>query len=464
MKFLAILCVAFVLTLSVSGVRAQSYWKVTHSDVWASMPDYVDSIICFTSVSCKGNVCTASGLVISDPVTGGYKRLTMFRSNDGGNTWNEQLFNAPYPLWLTNQGFHKVQQIDSLHAVAIADDGYVVRTSDAGNTWVQLQYPVHRELSDIDFSDSLTGIVIGIGLDSEVFTTSDGGTTWTDRTPPGTYQLGTCRSLGNGRFRFLQYGHGTIYRTNDNFQSVDTLPSVFDSISDPTYHNTIEHCTFSSGDTILAYGRDWPADTNDLSGGYGLIVRSVDDGNTWEKPFIYPTIKINDIRMTTALDRDTIYAAGFSNYHILKSIDRGATWECDTLIFDTGYMPFSCWGITMAPDGHPIGSFGYLIFPRSSVLVRGVDHLAKVDIVEKIQYYTYIYPNPASTLVKISSIDHSAPYRLIDVLGNEVRRGVLSAEGAASINVSSLSSGVYELILDYYDLTFCAGNVMVLKQ
>ncbi|MBS1902589.1 MAG: T9SS type A sorting domain-containing protein [Bacteroidetes bacterium] len=434
---------------------------MTHSDSWVSSTGHLDSLICFTSLSCKGNNCTAGAIITTDPNHAVSKRLTIFRSNDGGVSWHEQPFQIQYPLFLTNSGITKIQQIDSLHAVGIADAGYVIRTTDAGITWRKLPFPVNRQLSDIDYSDSLTGIVVGVGLDSEVFTTTDGGSTWTDRTQPGYSYLCSCRSFGNGVFRFFRIGHGPIYTTRNNFKTVDSSKLIFDSLSDPKNHYDIENCTYTSGDTILAYGRLWPKDTVDIGGGYGLIMRSTDGGVTWEKPSIYPTSKISYVTKTTPLDRDTIYADGFSNFNILFSTDRGASWRSDTIIVDTSFSPSACWGLAMTGDGHPIASFSFDIFPRASILSRGRSGLSHVEVVEKIRYYTYCYPNPAHNVVHISSIDHSNRYGLYDIFGRVVARGVLSAEGTADIDVSHLPPGMYAVVLEYFDLQFCAGKIVV---
>ncbi|MBS1904043.1 MAG: T9SS type A sorting domain-containing protein [Bacteroidetes bacterium] len=441
--------------------RAQLLWHVTHTDSWVSPSGHLDSLVCFTSVSCKGNICTAAAIVTTDPNQYVDKRLTMFRSEDGGASWKEQSFDIQYPMWLTNFGFTKVQQVDPLCAVGIADNGFVVKTTDGGQSWKLMPFPVQHQLADIDFSDSLTGIVVGIELDSEIFTTTDGGNTWTDRTKPGYYNLCSCRSFGHGEFRFFRYGRGQIYTTYDNFQTVDSTALIFDSVSDPKYYNDLVNCTFTAGDTILAYGRHWPSDTVDPSGGYGMIMRSTDGGKSWEQPFVFPTIKINDVTMTTDLDRDTIYAGGFSNHNLLVSTDRGASWRCDTIVIDTSYTPFSCWGLTMTGDEHLVASFSPVTNHSFSILARSSSVLSHVDVVEKIQYYTYVYPNPADRMVHISSIDRSNPYHVFDILGREVAQGVLSAEGTADLDVSQMPAGVYEVLLQYYELECCAGKIIV---
>lgn len=454
--------VAFAFALFAANANAQISWTVAHTDDWWSGSGHLDSNVCFTGVSCAGNTCTAAAIVTTDPNGSPARRITFFRSTDAGRTWNERPMNVPYPPILYNQGLQKVEQIDSLNSIAFGAQGFIVKTSDGGNSWHAANPPVLRDILDMDFADSLNGILIGVGSDSVIFTTSDGGNAWTDRTSliSGGY-FWKCRSFGNGRFSIFKLGHGPIYTTIDNFRTVDSTVPIFDSLSDPKYHNVLMGCTLTAGDTLLAYGTHWPKDTNELGAGYGMIMRTIDGGKTWEKPFIYPTIQINLIDKSTSLDRDTIYAAGASNNFILMSTNRGASWQCDTILLDTSYAPYYCWGISVSGDGHPIASFGFVPFVASSLLVRGEFESSHVEVVEKIRYFTSVYPNPSSSSATIVTINRSNPYYVYDMLGREIMAGMLSASGQTRIDVSGLSRGIYNLVFDYYDLRFSAGKIVV---
>ncbi|HYM20176.1 MAG TPA: T9SS type A sorting domain-containing protein [Candidatus Kapabacteria bacterium] len=457
-----IVFVVFALTILIVSAKAQVVWNVTHSDDWWSASGNLDSNICFTSVSCNGDNCTAAGRLVADPNNIPEASIVIYRSNDGGKSWERQPFDIPFIGQTINHGITKLVQIDSLNVVGIADLGYVIRTTDGGQSWHKQTPPVYRNLIDIDFSTPSTGIVLGAGFDSLIFTTTDGGATWINRTISGS-DFYSCRSFGSGAFRFYKYGHGPIYTTRDNFKTIDSSKEIFDSITDHGYHYLLMNCTYTAGDTILAYGKFWPKDTVDPFGGYGMIMRTTNGGNSWEKPFIYPTIKIGQVDQTTTLDRDTIYAAGLENYNFLRSTDRGATWQCDTILMDTSYNPYTCWGLTITGDGHPVASFSYIPIQYSSVLTRGEFVKSHVDVIEKIVYNTRIYPNPTSGKVNISSIVGSDPYRLVDIFGREVMSGKLSDQGTTTLDVSSLSQGMYELILYHFDLRFSAGKIVVMK-
>jgi photosystem II stability/assembly factor-like uncharacterized protein len=117
----------------------------------------------------------------------------IWHTEDGGNSWNEQLF--PDDIGL----IHRIYFIDSLKgwAVGIRNDSiaYLVNTycaayytGDGGQTWVEQFSPdLKLVFTDICFTDSSHGWIVGFKSSSgetggTVFRTRDGGENW-DRIP-----------------------------------------------------------------------------------------------------------------------------------------------------------------------------------------------------------------------------------------------------------------------------------------
>src|SRR5207253_1542863 len=119
--------IAIFLSLTVLplGSKSQTIWHVTHPDVIGNTK-YV-----FTAMSGKNQWFTAAANVrdYSDSSHRPYDwRLVFLRSNDGGETWQEQ---APNVTRRRDQFYgwvRRIDQIDSLSVVAIGDSGYVLRT------------------------------------------------------------------------------------------------------------------------------------------------------------------------------------------------------------------------------------------------------------------------------------------------------------------------------------------------
>jgi hypothetical protein len=239
-----------------------------------------------------------------------------------------------------------------------------------------------------------------------------------------------------------------------------------DSIADPKYRYVFSRCDFGKDDLIIAHGTYWPSDTVSIFGGNPTIMRSTDGGYTWGKPFVDSSTYLARIMYLTSLDRDTILGGGGDDFHYVMSTDRGTTWKIDSIRIDTNYKPYNCFGIQMLQDGHPIAIFGPVGSPALlSIIVRGEYEQSHVEVIERIIYYTYIYPNPSSGIVNIESIDKSgAPVYVTDILGREVKRSTLSSDGKLRLDLSFLPHGIYNVLLNHYGKTFSVGKVALTLQ
>jgi photosystem II stability/assembly factor-like uncharacterized protein len=104
-------------------------------------------------------------------VVGGNDRTmsaTVMKTQDGGVTWQ--------PLTIPAQAKY-LRSLDFVgnHAWAVGHNGTIIQSSNGGNTWTMQSSNVNTTLYDVDFSDTLHGLVAG---DSYVLYTHDGGNTW----------------------------------------------------------------------------------------------------------------------------------------------------------------------------------------------------------------------------------------------------------------------------------------------
>ncbi len=114
---------------------------------------------------------------------------TVALSLDSGNTWK----------WMTVKGFEKtdfrdIEAFDETSAVimGISEPAYILRTSDAGETW-KVVYENKTKgmfLDAMEFWNIMSGIVIGDPIDNKIFIarTFDGGIHWKD-IPPTNYPV-----------------------------------------------------------------------------------------------------------------------------------------------------------------------------------------------------------------------------------------------------------------------------------
>jgi photosystem II stability/assembly factor-like uncharacterized protein len=404
----------------------------------------------FIAFSSKGNYCTAATLENAD--TFGIHGMTTVRiifqhSTDGGWTWQRQDPGLPQRLVDNIYDLRAIDQIDSLHAIAVGDTGVglVLRTSDGGQSWQQLNFTPHAAPFVVSFANAREGLIVGADSSrthNAIFTTTDGGDHWSVA-PLHATALFSARAYGHGMFRFFKAGKGTVYTTRDNFQTIDSTKPIFDTLVYVNGHvRVLDNCQFGSGDTMVAYGEDMIVDT-DIN--YALIWRSSDAGQSWQE-VLDTNDMLEGVTCVTDIDRDTVLAGcNAADQKILFSPDRGATWRIDTLLFDAADAGHSisdayfCRGIGLTPAGTLVGAFGYTI----SSLIVGHIPTASVRASDSIAQDDIIFPNPATDVVKITTHDIHHSVVLIDVVGREVLRGVTAADGSLTLDISRLPAGVY---------------------
>ncbi len=451
----ALACLTFA-----SGARAQSFASGSNAQYrWRAVhPSRVgDRSFAFTALSCKGETCSAAALVVDHSQAPWSIRIIFFRSVDGGQSWVEQ--DAGLQLTTTNMQIRDIQQIDSMNAVAVGDSGLFFRTTDGGGTWVRSNF-TNRNLFNAHFSDPSTGIAIA-NLDTNVFTTTDGGKHWSGFIFPEILWPIRGHSYGAGKFRVITYYAGPLYTTFDGFKTVDTswLYPMADTI------HGITDCNFGPGENMVAYG----VLSVNRKNNYSELTRSPDGGKNWTEILLSDSA-VPYLTVMSSLEENPVFVGGMGRAKILRSDDHGLTWRPDTTIFvnDTGTYALTSnsyvRSVAVTHSGHPVACFSGWLNGSDGMLMRGEFAPMSVEAYERIVYNTYLYPNPATQKVTVTSIDQSRPVHIIDVLGREVLRGELDSRGQATFDVSSLPRGIYAVMLDHFGRLLSVGKVAVVAK
>lgn len=454
-----------ILLLAVLGLlteaRAQFVWELNHP-----MRDTQFEYL-FDDVSCFKDDCTAGALIRPVPYnpSDSYKQV-LFRTKDGGRTWEMQDPQLPPICCVDQYQLRIVQQIDSLNIVGIGDSGLVIRSFDAGVTWERQVAPTQHRLATVHFADLLNGIITsksdtaGGGI---ILTTTDGGKNWSQVVYPFDY-IGNgfiaSQCFGSGMYAVMPLGYtAPIYLTKDNWSNVKKLEVVNEGL-DSLFRPYLVGFKFKGThqDTILTYGAYWgPRDTFNFTQN-GLIRRSVDAGQTWEKPHILPEGKVGEyvpmwtIPYVAGFNRDTLIACGIpsnSIYHV--STDFGRTWKKDTITasdtntFGQKVLPDWCRGLSWSKN-HPIAIYGDPV--GASYIIVGHHNQSKIEIATTLNYTQRIYPNPTSDILYIASVEASTPFHIKDMLGRTVIEGMVGNRTDIAVDVSALSSGVYLVFVD----------------
>ena len=345
---------------------------------------------------------------------------------------------------------YDIEQIDSVHAMAVGQFGITVRTSDNWNTWrtdtvvlSPLIVFAHDTqaigFSGVDFSTPAEGCLIDEG-DGLVFSTVDSGLHCIRRTAYG-------HSYGNGMFREIRFVANnnvpdTILTTHDDWATSDT--ALF-TLNGPFLNGDLlpSYFYFGPGDT-LAYSafRYDSTGTNPISGYNEIptVVRSTDLGLHWEELPV-PRTHGQCGWYISALDQQTIVVAGYDSLgEILVSRDRGTTWELDTVPLDDGHSYYRIHSIGVTGSGGIIASivldtnsFTY----NSGVLAYLEPIPSSVTPTVSTQQNLTLYPNPATNVLNL--VSPAGTISISDPLG----RSYAVPRNGDALDISTLPPGVY---------------------
>lgn len=440
--YLGILFLLANLTLP-TGLRAQYLWHIV-------LPDHVDTIYRgINSISCSGESCTALEVLYSTNINSADSNVILY-STDGGLVWTA-IGSLPQRIYDSDESiglyFDALVQIDSLTAIAVDNDaGVILRSFDGWKTWIEDSSLYEAFLNnilvnaasvyDIDFANASEGMMNeGYGF---YLSTVDSGKHWKQII----FHLSTSyHSYGGGMFRVFSPPN-TIFTTHDNWDTIDT---TFISENGPLADTSFSPggLIFGNGDTLAIEGARW--DKTDFNHSIAMAF-STDLGAHWTE---LPLPRENGIYYSsfslTRIDWDHIVIAGLDSVgRILQSTDRGASWELDTVKLSDGVPYYNISNTAVTGSGRVIAS----ILPDASNL--GSSSLAYLEPVsssvetwERTVYGTHLYPNPATDILNIQSVEENLPVHIFDVLGREVANANLSSTGTVTLNISTLPRGIY---------------------
>jgi len=188
--------------------------------------------------------------------------------------------------------------------VAVGERGAVLRSTDSGRTWLRCPVPTRATLTAVAFAADRTHGWI-VGHDATILATTDGGLTWTAQ--HATDQLDTslltvCALDAQTVIAAGAYGQGFV--THDGGQTWQAIHPY-----DEDLH--LNALVLSPPGTLL------------LVGERGLLLRSTDQGVTWQRvgsPYessFYGLLHLGGASML---------AHGLRG-HLIRSDDDGQTWQ-----------------------------------------------------------------------------------------------------------------------------------------
>jgi photosystem II stability/assembly factor-like uncharacterized protein len=176
----------------------------------------------------------------------------IYKTTDGGINWTSFIISSGSPF--------KFYFLNSITGWCVGYGGTVLKTTNAGLTWVKQTINTTNFIKDVHFTNTVEGWVVG--QNGSTFKTTDGGTSWIQTGNAGSNQLHCVRFLtsmigfaGSDQGLFKTIDGGSSWNAETTFNLLASLPNA----------QVIE--IFNSNELVVT--------------SYGNITKSLDGGNTW---------------------------------------------------------------------------------------------------------------------------------------------------------------------------------------
>ncbi len=264
--------------------------------------------------------------------------------------------------------FKAVDAVDDNTAYVVGDGGIILKTTDAGLSWRQLNNPATGWLRDVKFPvDASTGWAIG--QNGAVLHTTDGGSSWTPQTLPDgfTGYLWAMDAWDNTRAN-IAGGGSRVYRTTTAgaVWQLSDAPGEFNMLdinygtANAVYATAWNDTFFTSDNNGASWIRRYPGTGVNLNsvdfrsdmlgwvvGNGGKIIRSTNAGDNWTTQTSGTGADLNG---TSFVDDYVGWAVGGGGT-IRWTVNAGDTWDAqaspvlDTLLHVDMVDAYGGWAV-----------------------------------------------------------------------------------------------------------------------
>ena len=219
----------------------------------------------------------------------------LYKSFDTGTSWNRMTFNgSPNPY---SFGYYTYEPVDETTAFMSGYQGSIIKTTNAGNTWIATNTNSTDVFRVLNFADETTGYAAGgegfsFNLINAIYKTTDGGNNWSVIRPrAGDISIGNIRFVSPDTGFVFGYFNGaaSILKTTDGGTSFT-----------PSY---------TGGSAVMFQSGDFYNSKLGIGvGNDGLIVMTNDGGETW---VTQENVAPETLIWAHYVDENTCYVVGF---------------------------------------------------------------------------------------------------------------------------------------------------------
>lgn len=324
---------------------------------------------------------------------------TLLHTSDGGKHWEIKTVQEYIDLYIS------VYCINPSTAYCLNNNGWIYKTIDSGNNWIN-KYLYFHNLKDVCFINLSKGFCVG--ENGVILITNDEGESWTEIFS-GTLETLYEIDFINENVGYIAGGSGIVLKTVDGGYTWQ--------LSDLQTNYGFSTISFIDENVGFVSGRE--------------LYKTIDGGNNWEK-LLFLNDDVFDMIFT---DENHGYVA--SPLCLKYTVDGGHNWK----IFNPG--PYSVFhGIEITNNGscYLVGFYGTILhFPNIA------DHLTdNYRIIENNGIS--IYPNPTNNIVLIDPGISSSAYLqldLFDLNGKLIISRIINSSDIYKLATKNLPVGTY---------------------
>jgi len=242
----------------------------------------------------QGNVLNSIWAVNKDTAVAVAEDGTVIRTGNGGTTWQVE----PNIAGVTDQLFAN-QFVSGTTGWAVGETGRILKTTDGGASWIHQDISTLKDLFGICFISPTTGWVIG--SQGAIFKTTDGGNSWAAescQTEATLYGI----NFQNASTGWIVGTDGIVLATNNGGATWNLKPSGT--------NQSLYSVQFVSPSVGFAVGS------------FGIIIRSNNGGETWVPQLSITEFSLYSLQFTTWLTAWAVGAYGVC----IKTTDGGNSW------------------------------------------------------------------------------------------------------------------------------------------